>query len=97
MATTNFEVSFKKIHALTLIIYLKIYTARIECKALVKALVTFNIFINYIFPENVIEIHQVSQKICIFTSLILTIFINLFGFVLPLLSTKKLMTSASIR
>ena len=35
---------------------------------------TFNIIISYIFPENFIEIHHVSQKKLIFTSSILTIF-----------------------
>ena len=39
-------------------------------------LVTFDIIISHIFPENVIDIHQVSQKMCIFTSSILTISIN---------------------
>ena len=43
-------------------------------------LVTFNITLSYIFPENFIEIYQVSQNICIFASSILTIFINLLDF-----------------
>ena len=39
-------------------------------------LVTFNIIVSYIFPENFIEIHHVSQKMRIFTCSILTIFVN---------------------
>ena len=57
-------------------------------------LVTFNIIIICIFPENFIEIHQVSQGILIFTSSILINFRQFFYF-LPLLATKKL--SVSIR
>ena len=56
-------------------------------------LVTFNIIIICIFPENFIEI-QVSQGILIFTSSILINFRQFFYF-LPLLATKKL--SVSIR
>ena len=56
-------------------------------------LVTFNnIIISYIFPENFIEVYQVSENI----SLILTMFI-IFMIFYPLLAIKKLMTSASIR
>ena len=51
-------------------------------------LVTFNIIISYIFPDNFTEIHQVPQKIWIFTSSISTIFVN-FLICLPLLATKK--------
>ena len=40
-------------------------------------LVTFNIMC-YNFPENFIEIHQVSQKLGIFTSSILTIVVSFF-------------------
>ena len=40
-------------------------------------LVTINIIISYIFPENFIEIYQVSQKIWVFISLILIIFVNI--------------------
>ena len=43
-------------------------------------LVTFNMIINYVFSENFIEIHQVSQKIRIFTSSVLTIFVNFWGY-----------------
>ena len=57
--------------------------------------VTLNMIINYIFAENFIEIHQVSQKIRIFASSILNFFVKFFDF-LPLLAAKKLMTSASI-
>ena len=39
-------------------------------------LVTSNIIVSYIFPENLIEIYQVSQKIWVFTSSIFTIFFN---------------------
>ena len=57
-------------------------------------LVTFNIIISYIFLENFIEIHFVSQKIWIFTTSILSIFVNFFNFLpLYLLATKQLMTS----
>ena len=49
-----------------------------ESKALFS--VTVNIIISYIFSENFIEIHQVSQKIWIFTSSILTIFVNFLDF-----------------
>ena len=60
-------------------------------------LVLFSIIISYIFPKNVIEVNQVSQELCTFTSSILTIFVNFGGFFLPLLATKNLMMSASIR
>ena len=42
--------------------------------------VTFNIIISHIFPKNFIEIHQVCQEIRIFTSSILTIFVNFLNF-----------------
>ena len=51
-------------------------------------LVTFNMIINYVFSENFIEIHQVSQKIRIFTSSVLTIFVNFWGY-FSLFVTKK--------
>ena len=41
--------------------YFKKYTIWREYKPLFLG--TFNIIINYIFPENVIEIRSVSQKI----------------------------------
>ena len=41
---------------------------------------TFNIIISYIFPGNFIEIHQVSQETQIFTSTILTTFVNFLNF-----------------
>ena len=50
-------------------------------------LVTSNIIICYTFPENFIEIHQVSQKILIFTSLTITIY-QFFGLFLPLFAKK---------
>ena len=43
-------------------------------------LVTFNIILSYIFSESFIAIYQVSQKILICTSLILTIFVNFLGY-----------------
>ena len=42
--------------------------------------VTFNIIISYIFPENVIEIPQVVQKIWRLSRSILIIFINFSDF-----------------
>ena len=79
LAKTNVEMSFKKqIHALTLRMYFKSYTVWREYQALF--LVTFNIIISYIFPENFTEIHQVYQKIRIFASSILTIFVNFMDF-----------------
>ena len=77
MAKTNIEVSLKKkIHATTLRInkFEKWYCLKIELRFVF--LVTFNIIICYNFPENFIEIHQVSQKLWIFTSSILTILAN---------------------
>ena len=49
-----------------------------EKKLKLSFTVTFNIIISYIFPENFIEIHQVSQDVLIFTSL--TTFANFFYF-----------------
>ena len=59
-------------------------------------LVTFNIIISHIFPENFIEITQVIQKIWRFSPLILTIFMNFSDFLLFFVA-KKLMTSAHNR
>ena len=42
--------------------------------------VTFNIIISHIFPENVIKIPIVVQKVLKFSPLILTIFINFSDF-----------------
>ena len=91
-AKANIEVSFKKRNPRhnPKNIFKKNY-----CLKRVKLcfLVTFNIIINYIFPENFTEIHEVFQKIWIFTSSILTIFVNFFSSIsLRLLATKKLLT-----
>ena len=50
-----------------------------EVEALIF-LVIFNIIISYIFPENFIEIQQVVQNLSKFSSSILTIFAQFFGF-----------------
>ena len=44
------------------------------------SLVTFNFIASYIFPENLIEIPEIFQKIWIFSPPILTIFINFLDF-----------------
>ena len=81
LSKTNIEVSFKKkIHDNpkgSILILMNIFQKNIlseECKALF--LVSFNIIISYIFPENFIQIHQVSQKILVFTYSLLTIFVS---------------------
>ena len=56
----------------------------------------FNIIVSYVFPENFIKNHQVSQNISNFTSSILTIFVNFLG-VFNFIWYKKLMTSVYIR
>ena len=89
-AKTNIEVSFKKIHSLTLRIYFKKYTIWREWKVLFFS--QFIIITSYIFPENFIEIHQVSQKIWNFTSIFVN-FVDFFTFT----CYKKLITSASVR
>ena len=85
---SNIEVSLKKFHALTLRIYFKNYTVWRECNALLCSHFWYH---SFIFPilQNFIEIHQVSRKMWIFTSLILTVFVNFFYFFWPLLATKK--------
>ena len=90
LAKFNIKLSFKKIHALIPRIHYKKYIVWREYKALF--LTTFNI-ISYIFPENFIEIYL---KLKIFTSSILTIFVDFLDF-LPLIATKNLMTPASIK
>ena len=55
--------------------------------------VSFNIIISRIFPENVIEIPQIVQKIWKFSLLILIIFDNFSGFFWDFLVTNKLMAS----
>ena len=55
--------------------------------------VSFNIIISGIFPENVIEIPQIVQKIWKFSLSILIIFDNFSGFFWGFLVTNKLMTS----
>ena len=47
-----------------------------------------NTIISFIFTKNITEIFQVSQKIWIFTSLILT-FLSIFWIFLPLIATKN--------
>ena len=63
----------KKIHAITLRINKSEKMILSEEGVKVCFLVTFNSIICYNFPEIFIEIHQVSQKLWIFTSSILTI------------------------
>ena len=77
LAKTNVEVSFKKNPQLNPKIIFKIMS---EENVKLCFLRTFNIIISYIFPEYFIEIHQDSQKIWIFISSILTIFINFLDF-----------------
>ena len=42
--------------------------------------VTFNVFISDFFPENLIEIPQIAQKICGLSSSTLTVFIKFSDF-----------------
>ena len=73
----------KKMQALTLRIYFKKYTVWWECKAF---FLVFFYIISYIFLENVIKIHQVSQEIWVFTY---SIFLSNFWIFLPLLAAKN--------
>ena len=67
----------KEIHAITLKIYFKNITVWIVNLCF---LVNFNIILSFIFPENFTKTHQVSQKIWILISSILTIFVNFLDF-----------------
>ena len=80
---------------LTLRIYFKKYTVRKDCKALFF-LVTSNIILSYILPKYFIETYQVSGEMNFYFS-DFDYFLSMFWIFLPLLATKKLMASASIR
>ena len=91
LAKTKILFSFKKIYTLTLRIYCKKYTLWRECKVLF--FVTFDVIISSNLP-NFVEIHQVSQKIGIFTSSFSTVFVNFMDF---LTFTCTFMMPASMR
>ena len=83
-AKTNIEVLFKKIHAVTLGIYFKNILSKESVNLCFSVII-----ISYLFPENFIEMYQVSQKTLIFASVILILFCQFY------LLQKKIISAVS--